>query len=51
MSIPMLPIRLILAALATLLLATGVATRPVEIAKERFERLKPPISLTQAANV
>lgn len=32
-------------ALAIMLLATGTKTRPVEIAKERFERQKPPISL------
>ena len=42
--------RLTCTALALLLLATGTKTRPVEIAKERFERQKPPISLTIVAN-
>ncbi|MEQ1613420.1 MAG: hypothetical protein ABL904_11760 [Hyphomicrobiaceae bacterium] len=37
--------RLTCTVLAILLLATGTKTRPVEIAKERFERQKPPISL------
>jgi hypothetical protein len=46
----MLPIRWLLAALAMLLLVTGAKTRPVEVAKERFERSKPPISLMLAAN-
>lgn len=41
--------RLISTALALLLLATGTKTRPVEIAKERFERQKPPISLIAVA--
>jgi len=41
--------RLICTALALLLLATGTKSRPVEIAKERFERQKPPISLIAVA--
>ena len=41
--------RLICTALALLLLATGTKTRPVELAKERFERQKPAISLTMVA--
>ena len=35
-------------ALALMLLATGSKTRPVEIAKERFERQKPPVTLVIA---
>lgn len=41
--------RLTCTALAVMLLATGTKTRPVEIAKERFERQKPPITLVIAA--
>ena len=32
-------------ALALMLLATGSKTRPVEIAKERFERQKPAVTV------
>lgn len=35
-------------ALALMLLSTGCKTRPVEIAKERFERQKPPIAVVIA---
>jgi len=42
-------IRLTCTALALLLMATGTKTRPVEIAKERFERQKPPVTLTLTA--
>lgn len=35
-------------ALTVILLATGTKTRPVEIAKERFERQKPPITVVIA---
>ena len=42
--------RLTCAALTLLLLATGAKTRPIEIAKERFERLKPPVTISLASN-
>jgi hypothetical protein len=45
----MSPLKPILLALALLLLTTGSKTRPVEIAKERFERSKPP-AVQMAAN-
>jgi hypothetical protein len=45
----MSPFKPLLLVLALLLLTTGSKTRPVEIAKERFERLKPPIVQIAAA--
>jgi hypothetical protein len=44
------PLKPLLATLAILLMMTGVKTRPVELANERFERSKPPVMqvLTQA---
>jgi hypothetical protein len=41
--------RITCTALVLMLLSTGCKTRPVEIAKERFERQKPPIALVLAA--